>query len=357
MFFSGAAHYTLWYNPCMDTLYDVAISFLSCDEPLALQLHDALCENLKVFVYSKQQEQLAGTDGLESFRQAFLSQSRLLVVLYRDGWGKTRWTAIEELAIKERMFNGGWKSLLFVMLDKQSTPPAWLPSTQLYLNHTDFGSDLLGAIKYRALELGSKLTPETAIEKAKRMHSKEAARRHRESKLACLDLDTVFAEWQTLCRLLDEKLPQIQQAHPSASFEYSSASNVYVIRTRGAGVVLQLRCESPTYGSTILIRLLVGRVILPKDPGLRVHIPGNEPDCTEEHEFSIDYNETFGWCWRPKDSEDSDEQLLQVADLSEQVLKQVVELHEQVQAGKITRRVRTSSIPLPRRHRRGTVWS
>jgi len=76
------------------------------------------------YLFTQRQEQLAGTDGLESFRQAFFSQSRLVVVLYHDGWGKTRWTAVEELAIKERMFNGGWKPLLFVMLDKRSTYPA-----------------------------------------------------------------------------------------------------------------------------------------------------------------------------------------------------------------------------------------
>src|SRR3977135_1846030 len=102
----------------MGVLYDVAVSFLSADEALAVKLDQDLSETLSVFVYSKRQEELAGTDGLESFRQTFLSQSRLIVVLYRDGWGKTRWTSVEELAIKERVFNGHWKSLLFVMLDE-----------------------------------------------------------------------------------------------------------------------------------------------------------------------------------------------------------------------------------------------
>jgi hypothetical protein len=73
----------------MDFLYDVAISFLSGDEPLARSLYDALSENLKVFVYSQKQEQIAGRDGLEVFREAFFSQSRMQVVLYRKGWGQT----------------------------------------------------------------------------------------------------------------------------------------------------------------------------------------------------------------------------------------------------------------------------
>lgn len=82
--------------------YDVAVSFLSVDEPLALQTHAKLSESLEVFVYSKKQEQLAGTDGLESFRQVFRADSRMVVVLYRDGWGQTPWTRVEEAAIKDR---------------------------------------------------------------------------------------------------------------------------------------------------------------------------------------------------------------------------------------------------------------
>ena len=127
-------------------LYDVAISFLSGDEPLALNLHEQLSETFSVFMYPKKQEELAGTDGLESFRQAFFSQSRLVVILYRNGWGKTRWTAVEELAIKERMFEGGWRSLLFVMLDQQSTYPAWLPETHVRLDYTKFADSLLGRL-------------------------------------------------------------------------------------------------------------------------------------------------------------------------------------------------------------------
>ena len=45
--------------------YDVAISFLAQDEPLAVQLADALRDRMTVFVYSEQQKELVGKDGLE----------------------------------------------------------------------------------------------------------------------------------------------------------------------------------------------------------------------------------------------------------------------------------------------------
>jgi hypothetical protein len=42
--------------------YDAAISFLARDEPLAWQVRDALAP-LRVFVFSKAQEEVAGREG------------------------------------------------------------------------------------------------------------------------------------------------------------------------------------------------------------------------------------------------------------------------------------------------------
>ena len=67
--------------------FDVAISFLVKDEPIAAALYRALSETLNVFFFSRKQEELAGTDGMESMRGPFLDGSRVMVVLYREGWG------------------------------------------------------------------------------------------------------------------------------------------------------------------------------------------------------------------------------------------------------------------------------
>lgn len=85
--------------------YDIAISFLQQDISLASALHEKLREGFNVFFFPRNQEQLAGTDGLVSMREPFLRQSRLNVVLYRPRWGKTPWTGVEAAAIissKER---------------------------------------------------------------------------------------------------------------------------------------------------------------------------------------------------------------------------------------------------------------
>ena len=84
--------------------HDIAISFLSKDETLACKLAEELEREFSVFVFSKEQEKLAGTDGLETLRSAFRDESRLNVVLYRDGWGESPWTRLEQTAITDRAF-------------------------------------------------------------------------------------------------------------------------------------------------------------------------------------------------------------------------------------------------------------
>jgi len=88
--------------------YDVAISFLSKDEAIGAALRDRLSDGLNVFYYPRNQEELAGTDGLETMRTPFFDNSRVVVVLYREPWGKTPWTRVEETAIKDGCFEHGW---------------------------------------------------------------------------------------------------------------------------------------------------------------------------------------------------------------------------------------------------------
>jgi hypothetical protein len=84
-----------------DEKYDVAISVLVQDVALAQSLYDKLSEGLRVFFFPRSQEDLAGTDGLESMRVAFKNDSLLNVVLYPERWGNTPWTAVEAAAVKD----------------------------------------------------------------------------------------------------------------------------------------------------------------------------------------------------------------------------------------------------------------
>lgn len=151
-----------------DKIFDVAISFLARDEGIAKQLCDGL-KGLNVFFFPRSQEELAGTNGLESMRKPFFD-SRIVVVLFRDPWGKTRWTMVEDTAIQERCLKHGWQGLLFVQLEKAHSYPAWVPETHVRYNMEDFGLDgLVGVIKARVLDLGGRIEPPNAYSEAVRV--------------------------------------------------------------------------------------------------------------------------------------------------------------------------------------------
>jgi hypothetical protein len=148
---------------------DVAISFLVRDEATAKAIADQLeGAGLMVFFFPHKQEELAGTNGMASMRAPFL-EARVNVVLFREGWGKTPWTRVEDSAVSERCFKGGWTSLMFVELEKAKTPD-WLPGTHIRFNFKDYGLDqLIGAIKMRVQEQGGTIKPLDALTRAKQV--------------------------------------------------------------------------------------------------------------------------------------------------------------------------------------------
>ena len=149
-----------------DYKHDVAFSFLAQDLALATRFADALTP-LTSFVFARKQEDLAGTDGQESFRAAFRFDSRLNVILLRDGWGQTPWTRVEEAAIQERCLKDGWDRLLVVNLDG-SKPPKWIPAVKLYLDLQTFPFEqAVGAIKRQAQQLGSDVKPQSPTDVAR----------------------------------------------------------------------------------------------------------------------------------------------------------------------------------------------
>src|SRR3990172_9377256 len=150
--------------------YDVAFSFLEEDEALAKELNDLLQDRVRTFLYSKKQDEIAGTDGEKIFNEVFGVQSRLVVVLYRKGWGQTPWTRIEETAIRNRAYEDGYDFVKFVPLDDPPTVPKWLPRTQLWVGFKRWGVvGTASVIEARIEELGGEPHEETVQERAARL--------------------------------------------------------------------------------------------------------------------------------------------------------------------------------------------
>ena len=278
--------------------YDIAISFLSADEKIAEALYKRLSTTLSVFFFPRRQEELAGTDGLESMRVPFLDESRVVVVLYRDPWGKTPWTRVEQTAITDRCLKDGWQSLFFVVLDRTSELPVWLPHTHVRFNYEHYGLDeATGAIKARVQEHGGTIKKEDALTHARRVQSEaeylaEKSRHFSDMRwiqeIVRPRVAGVLAQTSSLCAKAVEEttLPIRSRADQSKS-----------IMTNGR--VSLIASWSQTYSNQLSsARLIVcefnGRLALPEE---RLAHPWGQPHELRRSKFMIDLSSTYDICW------------------------------------------------------------
>jgi hypothetical protein len=191
--------------------YDLAISFLAQDEPLATQLADELRDRYRIFVYSERQKDLAGKDGVDEFSRVFKERSRVVVILFRSGWGDTKWTRVEETAIKERAFESGWDFLVVIALTAEGAP-VWLPKTKIWVGWERFGLPAAAAvIDARIQEAGGTSKRESARERAERLARIAERRQERESWLhssaavqeAADELEKLFSSLENECSAIE----------------------------------------------------------------------------------------------------------------------------------------------------------
>ena len=167
-------------DPQSNFKYEIAFSFLACDEGTAIALNDLVSDRLSTFLYSKRQEELAGQDGEQRFNAVFGSEARVVVVLYRAGWGQTPWTRIEETAIHNRGFEDGYEFLVLIPLDKPPTAPKWLPRTYIWVGLDRWGLHGAAAvIEAQVANAGGQIRQETAEDQAQRVRRKQLLERER----------------------------------------------------------------------------------------------------------------------------------------------------------------------------------
>lgn len=161
--------------------YDVAFSFLKQDEQIAYDLNDRIQDRYSTFIYSKHQEELGGTDGEKQFNSVFFEESRIVVLLYRNGWGQTSWTRIEETALKNRAFEKGWDFLLLINLDTTSTLPSWIPKTYIWIDFPRFKSEgVVAVVDHKIKEKGGQGKPDTVENKVERLKRLRSAQKKRD---------------------------------------------------------------------------------------------------------------------------------------------------------------------------------
>jgi hypothetical protein len=164
--------------------YDIAFSLLADDEALAEEIRLLLPDSVKVFFYPERQLELAAKDGVDEFSNVFARDSRTVAVLYRQGWGKTKWTRTEENAIKGRLWNEGPDFVTLVKLDDSATP-AWFPVTRIWASFSRLREQGVAAVlQERVIANGGKAREETAVELAARVRQEQEANVRRRAFLA-----------------------------------------------------------------------------------------------------------------------------------------------------------------------------
>ncbi len=274
--------------------YEIAFSFLSQDEKIAIELNDLIVDRLETFIYSKRQEELGGTDGELVFGKVFGEQSRTVVVLYRDGWGETPWTRIEETAIRNRAFNTGWDFVVYIVLDSNSKAPKYLPKAQLWVDYDRWG--LKGAapiIEQRVKDSGGEARKETIQNRGNRLKRLKKAKIDRTTYLESPEaLQDEYKEFAKIIVELKELPPSLKDQESGLYFSISEEENRFFEFGFDGFFLLFKRNSSLHIRSFEDTKLTV--IIYQKD-GVQ-DIDYNETIYSKyEYKFDRSLSESYGW--------------------------------------------------------------
>jgi hypothetical protein len=308
--------------------FDVAISFLSADEPTAKSLYEQVSAGLSVFFFPRNQEDLAGTDGLGSMRAPFLA-SRLNVVLYRERWGHTEWTRVEETAIKDACFKHGWHRLFFIVLDDAKNFPAWLPETHIRFHLRDYSlAEAVGAIKLRVQEQGGRFAPQDAQARARSMQHRLS---YEEDKARLFSNQRWIMETvrPTVARILADAAQRVKAIAAEHRWQIQAgADQTKCVITNGpVSVLATWRQEFINVLGDLFVVEYNGRVLLPDERG-RVTL--EPPDELRSRRFLPELSQSRELCW----IEESDQHRhYSHADLADQVVQLFLGLFERAERG------------------------
>jgi hypothetical protein len=206
--------------------YDVAFSFLHEDENLAFKINDLISDKYSTFIYSKKQDKLVGTDGELFFNEAFGKKARIVIVLFRGDWGTTKWTRIEENAIKNRGYEEGYDFVTFIQLDNKSSMPNWLPKSRIYLDYSRWGIDSIGPIiDSRIQEAGGHTRAENIEDKAEKLKRTLKNERERAEYLSGRGYREAKEEFTILCELIENSAKSIQDDETNIKLIFENNDN------------------------------------------------------------------------------------------------------------------------------------
>jgi hypothetical protein len=136
--------------------FDIAISLLKEDLSYAQSLFEVFNQyELKTFLYPHNQSEIANNNGIDVFTKTFRDDARVVVLLYRQGYGDTYYTRIEHSAIQERYLKEGAGFCVLIPLDDNK--PAWFPAFQIYTSNKMSSKEIGELILHKLVDLGGEL--------------------------------------------------------------------------------------------------------------------------------------------------------------------------------------------------------
>lgn len=275
--------------------YDVAFSFLAEDEPIVIKINNLIKGRLKTFIYSEKQEILAGNDGEKVFSDIFGAEARVVIIFYREQWGKTKWTRIEEIAIKNRAYEEGYDFTLFIPSDENLAVPKWLPKMRLWFGIERWGLvATAGVIEAKVQEAGGLIKQETAIDNAALLAQNIAFEKRRRSFLDSEEgVNAGEIEIEKLYDIVCDIAEQFSKQSEDTKCQVTRNQNRLVIFSHGIALdLIWSNMHINTLNdSELTLRYLLG---FPKLPGNIVY---KEPKILKEYHFSFEFDqmERFGW--------------------------------------------------------------
>jgi hypothetical protein len=324
----------------VEPIYDVAISFLYQDLTLAQALYDELSKVLEVFFFPRNQEELAGSDGLESMRGPFRRQSRINVVLYRPRWGNTPWTAVEQVAVMESCLATSFRSIFFFLIEPTSEIPTWLPETHVRFNFADFSLEqAVGAIKARVQERGGQFRPMTPSRKVELLRIEVEYQLDRSLMTSQEGRPKIQ---QNVEMLFNEIIAQLEAVNATGHLAIAHQLKVRArdaeqycllgMERLGMSVIWYQRYSNTLENARLIVRELNENLIIP--PG---YMRFEQPEIIKEEKFIPDLSRVRDYVWKPEKGKD---EMITSKDLAARLVLQFLDLLERERAGKVRRNSR-----------------
>jgi hypothetical protein len=318
--------------------YDVAISFLVQDIALAQELYDKLSQGLNVFFFPHNQEELAGTDGLESMREPFFNQSRLNVVLYRERWGNTPWTGVEAAAIKDSCLENYFENIFLFVVEPTRTLPKWLPKTHVYFSYNDYTVDeAAGAIKSRVQEQGGHFMPMTPAKRAEILKAEDSYRWDKSQMNSSQGLEKISLKVKELFVEIERHCAEVNaashlQIEHETQYAPGNSHQACILRNDRIGMIVIWRQPYGNIleGSGLFVQEFNGRMLFSSEVGRLMQL--KSPDQVAEHKYEPELSRSREYGWKVKGQ--SSEFITSTA-LAQKCVIQFVDLIERYNSGKV----------------------